>query len=517
MKRKLLIACLVMVFLLGISTMAVDAAEKKVSVKIPGFSVYLNGTKVDSWHRQYPLIVYNDITYFPMTYHDSRFLGIETRWQPETGLVIEKTDITAAFREDYRKTKNSASYTATVPTFPVKVNGKAIDNTKEEYPLLLFRDITYFPLTWRFAVEEFGWEYSFDAREGLKITADNKKVQAVTLPNYQGQGLMVMGENYVYQGKDGMVFIASRTNPDKARKIYQLPHPWPDESIFSLARFYKDNGEYFMSYHTGGATMGTDHYYKIKSDGQLEKVLGGNNYSTSKFFKNMQIIVQQGVPPYPNNLVVFDGKETKNIGNPDYIYGWASMSNGAVSHSRDIYLVGDDLYLLAYNGTKEKDHSKVYRVNLNTNVFSLASPIDANRFVIEDNEIYLAKDNKLYKTDITGREPRLLTDNMANFNGFQVLKGQVYYINKNDQKLYRLGSDIPLNEKGKVTSLTRQEQFIIAVFEEEAENRYRFMVFDAKGDCVFKTSDVPGAVSIDNDRMAYSIDDSGKVYSINLK
>jgi hypothetical protein len=517
LKRKLLIPCLVMVFLLGVFSLGVNAHGKTVPVKLPGFSVYFNDTKVDSWYRQYPLIVYKDITYFPMTYHDSRFLGIETRWQSETGLVIEKADITAAFREDYRKNKNFTSYTATVPTFPVTVNGKVIDNTQEKYPLLLFRDVTYFPLTWRFAVEEFGWEYSFDAGEGLKITANNQKLQSITLPNYQGQGLLVMGENYVYQGKDGFVFMAPKTNPDNTQKIHQLPPQWVDEGIFSRARFYKDNGEYFLTYHTGGATMGTDHYYKIKSDGQLEKVTGGNNYSTSKFFKNMQIIVQQGVPPYPNNLVVFDGKEAKNIGNPDYIYGWASMNNGAVSSSRDIYLVDDDLYLLAIDSTKEKDLSKVYRLNLNTNVLTLVSDIDTRHFILEDDKIYLAKDNNLYKVDITGSAAQLLTDCVANSDSFQVLKGQLYFINKNDRRLYKLGLDMPLNEKGKVTVLTRQEQYIIAIFEEDAENRYRLMVFDINGDCVFKTSDVPGIVSIDGDLLAYSIDDSGKVYWIRLK
>ena len=49
--------------------------------------------------------------------------------------------------------------------------GKAIDNKKEEYPLLVFRDITYFPLTWRFAVDEFGWNYTFDSTKGLNITS----------------------------------------------------------------------------------------------------------------------------------------------------------------------------------------------------------------------------------------------------------------------------------------------------------------------------------------------------------
>lgn len=69
--------------------------------------------------------------------------------------------------------KNSKTQTATIIGSKVTVNEKVIDNTKEPYPLLLFRDITYFPLTWRFAVEEFGWNYTFDNKAGLNIRADN--------------------------------------------------------------------------------------------------------------------------------------------------------------------------------------------------------------------------------------------------------------------------------------------------------------------------------------------------------
>ena len=39
--------------------------------------------------------------------------------------------------------------------------------------MLVFRDITYFPLTWRFAVEEFGWAYHFEEKTGLVITAND--------------------------------------------------------------------------------------------------------------------------------------------------------------------------------------------------------------------------------------------------------------------------------------------------------------------------------------------------------
>lgn len=56
----------------------------------------------------------------------------------------------------------------TIPTFTVELNGQIVDNQFAQYPLIVYKDITYFPMTWRFAVDEFGWSYSFD-HNTLKI------------------------------------------------------------------------------------------------------------------------------------------------------------------------------------------------------------------------------------------------------------------------------------------------------------------------------------------------------------
>jgi hypothetical protein len=56
------------------------ASPAKVAVTLPAFAVELNEVKIDNTYNQYPLIVYKDITYFPMTFYDSRLMGLETEW-----------------------------------------------------------------------------------------------------------------------------------------------------------------------------------------------------------------------------------------------------------------------------------------------------------------------------------------------------------------------------------------------------------------------------------------------------
>lgn len=151
-------------------------AAQAVNVTLPAFTVTLNGIEADSVQSQYPFLVYKDITYVPMTYHDARLLGLETKWTAKEGLVINKASefdakaAAGAYKPYTAGSKNGSTYQATIVEGAVTVQGKAIDNSKEEYPLLLFREVTYFPLTWRFAHDTFGWQYTFDNKNGLKIT-----------------------------------------------------------------------------------------------------------------------------------------------------------------------------------------------------------------------------------------------------------------------------------------------------------------------------------------------------------
>ena len=178
MCKKMIAASILSVFLLTMSSIQQAWAANTVQVTLPGFTVTLNGQSTGNDYSKYPLIVYKDITYFPMTYYDCRLLGLKTNWTADTGLVIDKNeDYFYEYLREVNNSKNAKKQTAKLTDGKITVNGKGIDNSKEEYPLLVFRDITYFPLTWRFAVNEFGWDYHFDQKEGLVIQNDKVKLE----------------------------------------------------------------------------------------------------------------------------------------------------------------------------------------------------------------------------------------------------------------------------------------------------------------------------------------------------
>ena len=175
-------AVVLSLFLLGLPAYAAS-----VRFTLPTFPITINGQVIDNTNRQYPLILHNDITYFPMTYDDCRFLGLESDYSAETGLAIQAAGVVGNYNHYAASSKNPLTGTAQTVSFAIHVNGDVIDNSKEEYPLLLYRNITYFPLTWRFA-DAFGWEYYWDAGSGLVISSYSyEELQALFNSQYGDQ------------------------------------------------------------------------------------------------------------------------------------------------------------------------------------------------------------------------------------------------------------------------------------------------------------------------------------------
>lgn len=169
--KKILILIIILATTIG--TLPIFAEESNIKVVIPSFTVILNDVDYDSTEAMYPLINYKGITYFPITWNLSRSLGLSTKYSKENGLEIKLGQATGGLV--YNKGEGNdvtTSYKASLPSYKISVNGRIINNNSEDYPILNFRDITYFPLTWKYAVEEFKWEYHYANDKGLNIIAE---------------------------------------------------------------------------------------------------------------------------------------------------------------------------------------------------------------------------------------------------------------------------------------------------------------------------------------------------------
>jgi len=150
------------------------AESKEVDVTIPDYDVNVNGVIIDTGHSQYPVITYKGITYFPMTSDYLNGIGLGLNFSADEGLKMNVNSNVSILEQKFLGANNilGSKHKAQLAPFNVEVNGKLIDNANEEYPVLMYKNITYFPMTWRFAVTEFGWTTGWNNDTGFSISID---------------------------------------------------------------------------------------------------------------------------------------------------------------------------------------------------------------------------------------------------------------------------------------------------------------------------------------------------------
>ncbi|MDW7668867.1 MAG: hypothetical protein SCJ93_08590 [Bacillota bacterium] len=472
-----------------LSSVNAFAATKNVTVSLPSFKVTLNGSEINNDFSKYPLIVYKDITYFPMTYSGTRYLGLETKWDQKEGLEINKTNISYPFEEYKIDQKNSTKYYASIPEFTIKINGEIVDESNTEYPLLLFRDITYFPLTWEYGVDEFEWDYHFDNKTGLVIESQNPSPNVIELVDYLSeedmQGNFIINNDYIYYaGNKGLIYQAPLNNLKNNKEIYQLPKdPYFGEDQYVKPYFSQSDGEVVFSYSEGG-TKGLTYEVAVKSDG-----------TTSE----------------PKTIGPFIAPKISEEGLLLYEFG------------NRVHETNDYRYMITSNINIDNDPQRIYKLNKTTGKITLVDekPVSekpADAFKYRNKRLYfVSADRTLYSLSLIDETIRLESGGPIYRDKYEVLGNDIYYISDNDQKLYKEGDKEPLNfgETGETIELAGD--YIILTFNTTLEYSYRSMVYDKTGNIAFIYPRRMSIVSADSNKMAYFDEVEKKVFLVEMK
>jgi hypothetical protein len=369
-------------------------AQQYVNVSLPVFKITMNDVVIDNNERLYPIIVYKDITYVPMTYNDSRFLGLETKWSSDSGLQVNKISEQLSYNPN-KGYANSNLESAVLPEFKIGVNGKVIDNKSETFPLLVFRDITYFPLTWRYMVDEFGWTSSFDLNNGLIISSKAVKTGSTTVPAGEKVFSQVFGNVTVIfdrslNNQPGNLYVMENNitkkigNPNYIYGVGFLQAGTYGEYTAVDKIEYANRWVYTLTVDPSVSPI-TSKNVRINIDTNEVQALDGSIISEtseisdqvySKQFNNITVIIDRLSNKQPGNLYVKENNNTKKIGNPKYIFGVSYFKLGpfeTYNPVNNLSLVDRWVYIVAIDSSVSPLVSKNVRVNIDTNEVQLTN------------------------------------------------------------------------------------------------------------------------------------------------
>lgn len=337
---------------------------------------------------------------------------------------------------------------------------------------------------------------------------DKPQVYEVNLPISVRDGgsflgaFTIAGDYFYYECDDGNIYKSPIDNPEQREAVYELPL-WTYGSGYVYPHLSTVDNYPILSYHQGGASMGTDYQIRINEDGTSEILNEG--HSRKIFFRDITLKFSYGIGQINRNLAVKknDDDEYTNIGNPDYFYHYKFyLSNG--DFRDDVYRIGDNIYLLARYSPASGGGSylEIHEVNIKTGEDVKLCDNFISSFTILDNTIYfLDSGDHLYKMQVGESTVERLLDTTV--DSFVVLNHQVYYIKKYGGELYKLGDDSSINPGGHVKNLYSDGGYVTCTFEDDSISQYKMMVIDNKGDVIFKTTDAVSHVKTNGNQIFY--------------
>ena len=544
--------CLSFILLMLLIFPAQAQAAEQATVTLPDFTVTLNGVTVDNARRQYPLFVYKGVAYFPLTYDDSRFLGLETRWAEETGLSVERTDIANVYKSG-DQANNGRRLRAQTVDFAVTVNGEKAqaDGT---YPFLNFRGVTYIPLTWHYCTELFGWEQHFEAKAGLAITASNPQIQTIA-PEKGFGDLMLMGKR-LWAVDERTVITLLLDQPEQRTVLRAISSSDGDSGEGQeFVQFERRGDERYAVLDVYGRPESIESHYRLLADGTWEPDKAAADHYLVRW-DDIVVSIAYSEADKISHLYVQKGEEPKRqVGDAAYRYRPFYWPIGG-----EEYLLrrGGEVVLLADDErTASAARDMLCLVDLESGKTTvLADKVRAA--AVDGADIYYRQYDGdmdmayLYRIRGNGAPERLtLKQTYSGYAGeFAALGGKLYYsdnarvsapmfagpFDEEEQKavqaaydrwqelltgtyeLYRLGETESLAPGGEVLMLRREEDYVwceLTDGQQPPAAPYRFMVFDRAGQVVFKTTDDVYRHVISAGRLAY-ITDGGCIYWVEL-
>ena len=144
-----------------------------VEVSVPTSNITVNGevfTPRDQNLTRHPFLVYNGLTYLPLTDELAGFVGLEAELNDDNW-VISRTEASESYYWENPETADKPGH-ADIVGGVIDLCGREIDNIIEEWPLLTNDGIIYIPLTGRYT-DELGWTLNYVQGEGLSVITGN--------------------------------------------------------------------------------------------------------------------------------------------------------------------------------------------------------------------------------------------------------------------------------------------------------------------------------------------------------
>lgn len=155
----------------SVSSSKQSTVDNSLKAQVPNFSVFINGTDINTSTAEYPPLICNNIIYIPFTLDIITYLDLEYIWDQPSNLIINRSSESVSSDSFVSKFQDGTSNKGMNCTI-VKVDKKIMINETEinsQYPIINYKNVNYLPLTYEI-ISNLGLSNEWDPTIGFKLT-----------------------------------------------------------------------------------------------------------------------------------------------------------------------------------------------------------------------------------------------------------------------------------------------------------------------------------------------------------
>lgn len=438
-------------------------AQEEICVEIDGHS-YREG------QMSYPLIRKNNTVYLPLTAENLAVLGLKYEFKQGK---LEFTKVSSLSAEDSFPSL-SEDLPDTPKSFDYLVNlcGVAIDS---QYPVLKYKHILYFPLTWKNCAEILHWDYHWN---GTHLVIGTEKDNSLT----PQENFTVAGEDGCYH-LDGAILYQENAQGER-KVIYRLPETATQVEMNIV------QGKLYLHYYLGHSPQSPQR--QVVFEGNPRELYSGKYRYFSN--ENQEYLLRNEI--LRSNLALLKDGEEVDFTQSKYVFrtgvnGWNVFTQSYGN------LFREQQFLASTDGRK---FDRIVSVDRQGNVKEILQDSFLIGFTTFKNHLMVWNDYGIYTYDPHTASKKVLvhTDALRVFPSEEPI-----YLHQNNF-LYQGKENV--NPMGQVDSITEtvDGEKTYTIFQFRGDGKYRTMVL-CNGKFVLKTD-----ISVDHPTIL-----DGKLYYYN--
>lgn len=524
-KRLAYYIILYLCLLMNISTSKAKESQKNIVATLPNVDISFNGTRVDNTYRQYPVLLINGELHLPITWFDTRYLGIEST-NYEDIITLETTGVLSSYHPYTRPVANPKKVTVREDNKEIIIN--KISTSSLGIKKYTFRDIIYVPLT------TLSQLLSLDIifNEGtVAIHSQNPYLNSYTLPEvkrYEGTTRQI-----IYKGD--LYYSTFEEIDSNSNKITVIKHDIDTNTDIVLLEYeghvvcfwnfiILDNKLFFT--YQNNPPRGANTTYRVDNN-SIIKLPTDHSYIIA--MGNDYLVTEFSGPPYPNNITGLTKELELFSVIPSDIYKYYNYNveyreggGQSIGYSKHIQFMDNKLYILMSdcpNIGADAKCNRLITLNPYTKDIRLIIDEDIADFRIDSNRIYYCKTNDLgvYTCLLDSTDNKKLTSEDIGAEWF-ILNNIIFYIK--EQQLYCLSTE---EDKANTPTLLldspvlEMKQYNDYLILRVDHPDYNIVIWDCtKNEIAYRVFEKISAFTIGADELIFYPKDGSYLYSLDF-